>query len=142
MATLSGAGLPSSGVEMGGGAAEAQRVAGMIGTVNPKTGQIITPDQIIGTSAGGGVRTSATGLTADQARLEAISKQSMAAYAAGDTKGWNALRAEATAIGQKYNGSQKGIVTTGNTSEGTLLGVRKTATSYADQLKKKLAGSK
>jgi len=56
MATLSGAGLPSSGVEMGGGAAEAQRVAGMIGQTNQKTGEVITPDQIIGTTSGGGVR--------------------------------------------------------------------------------------
>jgi len=55
-ATLSGAGLPSSGVEMGGGTAEAARVSNMIGQTNQRTGEVITPDQIIGTSAGGGVR--------------------------------------------------------------------------------------
>jgi hypothetical protein len=53
---LSGAGLPSSGVEMGGGTAEAARVSNMIGQTNQRTGEVITPDQIIGTSAGGGVR--------------------------------------------------------------------------------------
>jgi hypothetical protein len=64
MATLSGPGLPASGVEMGGGTKEAQRVAGLIGTVNPKTGQIISPTDIIGSTSGGGVRTPASSVGA------------------------------------------------------------------------------
>lgn len=53
--TMTGGGLPAAGVTMGGGVQEAQRVAGMIGQTTP-TGQIISPTQIIGTTSGGGVR--------------------------------------------------------------------------------------
>jgi len=57
MATLKGTGLPSTGVTMGGGIQEANRVANeLIGQVNKQTGQIINPADIIGTSEGAGVR--------------------------------------------------------------------------------------
>lgn len=70
MTTLQGPGLGTAGVTMGGGTAEAQRVASMIGEKTP-TGQIITPQQIIGTTAGGGVRKDAVAATPTVASVAA-----------------------------------------------------------------------
>ena len=98
--TLAGQGLGGSGVTMAGGAVEAKRVADMIGTRNNQTGGVITPEQIIGTTAGGGVRKDA--LSYNQQKAAEQNKGPgfyTTMYRSGDT----GRKEDVIAIGQKWN---------------------------------------
>jgi hypothetical protein len=117
-----------AGVTMGGGLAEADRVSQMIGQTNQRTGAVITPDQIIGTTAGGGVRQVATSVAAQTGN----ENWKQIAGPNGTMK-WVPMNAAEIAAAKK---KKAGAGTTIVTSSG--LGTRKSATSYSDQLKNKV----
>ena len=116
MATLKGEGLPSTGVTMGGGVKEVQRVADMLGQTNKQTGGIITPADIIGTSEGGGVR-QPTEISVSS-ELEGLREGTQETYAERYSKAQALIKKL-----QKMNAAKQGAGTQIVTSSG--VGVRK-----------------
>jgi hypothetical protein len=70
--------IPGTNAYTAGGTAEANRVAGLVGTINPKTGKAITSNDLIGTTSGAGVRTPAVS-AAEQARQSGAAASASAA---------------------------------------------------------------